>query len=120
MEDKQLNQTIFVMVPFGYGVHKFKNYEAHKLGAVDHLVLQTIASGPTTPDELSRATSLPRQLVIEILIPLMQAGWIEISHIDGRYLFKITHRGLVVSTEADLPVNKEPIVRIRSFFWSIR
>lgn len=24
MEDKQLNQTIFVMVPFGYGVHKFK------------------------------------------------------------------------------------------------
>lgn len=115
MEDKQLNQTIFVMVPFGYGVHKFKIMKRINWGAVDHLVLQTIASGPTTPDELSRATSLPRQLVIEILIPLMQAGWIEISHIDGRYLFKITHRGLVVSTEADLPVNKEPIVRIRSF-----
>ncbi|MFY1030841.1 phospholipase D-like domain-containing protein [Pseudomonas asiatica] len=115
MEDKQINSTIFVKVPFGYGVHKFKIMKRINWGAVDHLILQTIASGPTTPDELSRQTSLPKQLVIEILIPLMQAGWIEISHMNGRYLFKITHRGLAVSTEADLPVNKEPILRIRSF-----
>ncbi|MFC2973812.1 phospholipase D-like domain-containing protein [Azotobacter bryophylli] len=115
MEDKKLSPMIFVKVPFGYGVHKFKLMKRISWGAVDHLILQTIAFGPTTPDELSKRTSLPKQLVIEILIPLMQAGWIEISHIDGRYQFKITHRGLAVSTEADLPVNKEPILRIRSF-----
>jgi predicted transcriptional regulator len=115
MEDKNLSPMIFVKVPFGYGVHKFKLIKRINWGAVDHLVLQTIASGPTTPDELSKRTNLPKQLVLEILIPLMQAGWIEISHIDGRYQFKITHRGLAVSTEADLPVNKEPILRIRSF-----
>lgn len=115
MEEKQLNQAIYVKVPFGYGSHKFKILKRINWGAVDHLVLQTIASGPATPDSLSRMTNLPKQLVIEILIPLMQAGWVEVSNIDGIYNFKITSRGLAVATEADLPVNKEPILRIRNF-----
>jgi len=115
MEDKKLKPMIFVKIPFGYGSHKFKIMKRINWGAVDHLILQTVASGPTTPDALSRKTSLPKQLVIEILIPLMRAGWVEISHLSGNYLFKITHRGLAVSTEADLPVNKEPVIRTRNF-----
>lgn len=115
MEEKRLNNTIYVKVPFGYGSHKFKILKRINWGAVDHLILQTIASGPATPDSLSKLTNLPKQLVIEILIPLMQAGWVEISNINGTYNFKITNRGLAVATEADLPVNKEPILRTRNF-----
>lgn len=109
------NPTIFVKVPFGCGTHKFKMVKARRWGAIDQLILQAIAETPCTPQVLSDLSGLPRQLIIEILIPLMQVGWVEISNTNEGYLFQATLRGLAVATFEDLPVDTELSLRVRSF-----
>ncbi|WP_447786105.1 phospholipase D-like domain-containing protein [Pseudomonas germanica] len=109
------NPAIFVKVPFGCGTHKFKMVKARRWGAIDQLILQALAETPCTPQVLSDLSGLPRQLIIEILIPLMQVGWVEISNTDEGYLFQATLRGLAVATFEDLPVDNEFSLRVRSF-----
>lgn len=115
MNKERTKPIIHVKVPFGYGHHRFKIMKRLTWGAVDHLVLQTIALKPLSSEELSEKTSLPKQLITEIVIPLMKAGWIEISSTQQDYQFQATQRGLAVATRVDLPTNKEPITRVRSF-----
>lgn len=108
-------QQVYIIVPFGYGAHKFKLSKARRWGAIDKILLEFIAKKPSTAHELSTLSSLPRQLIIEILIPLMQAGWIEIINSNGEYRFKTTDRGLVAASNEELPVENEPMTRVRSF-----
>lgn len=106
---------IFVKIPFGYGVYKFKLIKSTNWGAVDHLLIQHLVGAPQSPQSLSDSSGLPSQVIIEILTPLMQAGWVEIINLNGQYLFKLTRRGLMISQNEELPASQEPIISVRSF-----
>lgn len=118
MTEQNINNRkpiIFVKVPFGHGFHKFKIMKRLNWGAVDHLILQTLAVESLTSNQLSEKTLLPKQLITEIIIPLMKAGWVEILSTKQDYQFQVTQRGLAAATQIDLPVNKEPLIRTRNF-----
>lgn len=107
--------SIYVKIPFGSGTHRFKIVKAKRWGAIDQLILQSLVQTPATSEQLAGMSGLPRQLVVEILISLMQVGWIEIvNNLEG-FIFQATVRGMAISTYEDLPVDSEPLLRVRSF-----
>ncbi|SMS08824.1 hypothetical protein CFBP1590__1238 [Pseudomonas viridiflava] len=107
--------TIFVAVPFHYEQQRFKILKGQRWGAVDHLLLQAIVKKPASAQQLSKASNLPKRLVIEMLIPLMKAGWLELAHIDTHFSFVATASGTAVATLEQLPLGKEPITSIRQY-----
>lgn len=116
MEDKSnLNRKIFVKVPFAFGAYRFKILRSQPWGAVDLMILQALMDGPSSSHTLASRSGLPRQLIVEILIPLMRAGWVEISNSDSEFRFLITDRGRAVSGGDELPANQEPLSHFRSF-----
>ncbi|CQH27742.1 phospholipase D-like domain-containing protein [Yersinia enterocolitica] len=115
MNKTESNHKIFVKVPFGYGTFRLTILRSQKWGAIDLMVLMSLIDKPKTSQQLSIDSFLPRQLVVEILIPLMRAGWIEIINSDNEFLFSLTDRGVAVSANEELPSNQEPLSVIRSF-----
>ncbi|MGY3830003.1 phospholipase D-like domain-containing protein [Citrobacter freundii] len=115
MNKTESNHKIFVKVPFGFGTFRLTILRSQKWGAIDLMVLMSLIDKPKTSQQLSIDSFLPRQLVVEILIPLMRAGWIEIINSDNEFLFSLTDRGIAVSANEELPSNQEPLSVIRSF-----
>ncbi len=111
----EARQKIFVKVPFGYGTFRLKISRSQKWGAIDLMILISLLECPKTSQRLSGEACLPRQLIVEILIPLMKAGWIEIINSDSEFLFALTARGIAVSGDEELPSNQVPMSVIRSF-----
>ena len=107
--------SIFVKVPFCQGQHRFKILKGQNWGAVDHLLLQEVVNQPCSAQELAEQSNLPRRLIIEIMIPFMRVGWIQLSKEPQHYVFQATTRGIIVSQHAELPVEKEPIISFRQF-----
>lgn len=108
-------QKIFVKVPFGYGSFRLKVLRSTKWGAIDLLILISLLEKPKSSEIISNESQLPRQLIIEILIPLMKAGWVEIINSNSEFLFALTDRGKAVSSDEELPSSQEPISAVRSF-----
>jgi len=107
--------TIFVAVPFHYEQQRFKILRGQRWGAIDHLLLQAIVKKPVSAQGLSEASNLPKRLVVEMLIPLMKAGWLELTEVDRQFCFVSTPRGQAVATLEELPLEKEPITSVRQF-----
>lgn len=114
-EKNESNQKIFVKVPFGYGTFRLTILRSQKWGAIDLMVLMSLIDKPKTSQQLSIDSLLPRQLIVEILIPLMKAGWVEIINSDNEFLFSLTDRGIAVSANEELPSSQEPVSVVRSF-----
>lgn len=71
---------------------------------LEHLLLVEIASSRRTVAELSALSSMPDRLVIEAIINLMRAGWIEVRSTDGGVFFDATNVGRRRAKDQDLPV----------------
>ncbi|MDQ0125517.1 phosphatidylserine/phosphatidylglycerophosphate/cardiolipin synthase-like enzyme [Pseudomonas lini] len=115
MTKTENRQKIFVKVPFGFGTFRLKISRSQKWGAIDLMILISLIESPKTSQTLSSESCLPRQLIVEILIPLMKAGWIEIINSDSEFLFALTERGMAVSGNEELPSNQVPMSVVRSF-----
>lgn len=107
--------TTYVIVPFHFEQQRFKILKGQRWGAIDHLLLQEIVKSKTSASELARSSCLPKRLIIEILIPLMKAGWLELIRSDSAYLFKATARGEAVAKLEQLPLDKEPLISTRQY-----
>jgi hypothetical protein len=110
-----LQLPIFVKVPFCHGQHRFKIFKGQRWGVVDHLLLQEVVKAPRSAIQLSESSGLPRRLIIEIMIPFMRVGWIQISQQDKSYIFQATPRGMAVASSEELPIDKEPMLSFRHY-----
>lgn len=106
---------VLVKIPFCHGQHRFKIFKGQRWEAVDHLLLQEVVKAPRSALQLSDASGLPRRLIIEIMIPFMRVGWIQISQQGMSYAFQATDTGTAVSSNEELPVVKEPMFSFRQF-----
>lgn len=109
------NKNIYVKVPFHYGVHKFKVFKGHRWGVIDHFLLLEICDKSYSIDELSYKSNLPKRLIIEIILPFMKLGWVELTEIESKYYFKVTDIGRIVASYDELPYEREPYVSTRKF-----
>ncbi|MEX0448003.1 phospholipase D-like domain-containing protein [Xenorhabdus sp. SGI246] len=109
------NKNIYVKVPFHFGIHKFKIFKGHRWGALDHFLLLEISHKSYPIDELSSKSNLPQRLIIEIIIPFMKLGWVELVELDSKYHFRITENGRNVANLEELPYEREPMESTRRF-----
>jgi len=82
---------------------------------VEHVILQALGSKPWTIGELETASSLPRRVVIESVVRLMRAGWVEFSSSKEVMKFTSTPLGLTVAHGAELPHAPRRLERWVSF-----
>lgn len=78
---------------------------------IEHMLLAECASSKRTAIELAHIANVPQRLVIEALINLLRANWIEVRSQDGRTYFTTTPAGRKRAVEKELPEMLQTDVR---------
>lgn len=68
---------------------------------LDRLVLQAVADGATTVEQLSAIFKLPKRLLIEAIVTLARAGWVAVDVAEGG--FKATSAGGEAAQTGTIP-----------------
>lgn len=110
---------VLIKVPFFWGQKRFKISKAQPWGPVDHLLLQTLAKQSYSAQQLADLSNLPRRLIIEIMIPFIRIGWVELVIIEQQYTFAITPTGVGFASSIVLPTPKEELISSRQFIIDI-
>jgi hypothetical protein len=74
---------------------------------LEHMLLKALASDRRTVADLARSANLPDRLVIEALINLLRANWIEVRASDEGAFFAVTSVGKKRSSDQTLPAHVE-------------
>ncbi len=77
--------------------------KGRRWSVVEHLILHSLCQRPQSAAELAAAGNLPRRLVIETVILLMRAGWVELQQIDDQHGFRATAAGRKAVDQDPLP-----------------
>ncbi|MBY3043180.1 hypothetical protein ACC671_22115 [Rhizobium ruizarguesonis] len=102
--------TTLVAFPVIKDARKFHLEKGRRWTVVEHILLEALAKSDWSIKALTDASSLPRRVVLEVVIRLMRAGWVELkSHSQG-IIFCSTPRGRVYATREELP----PVTRSTS------
>jgi cardiolipin synthase len=104
-----------VAIPVFRGRRKFHLDKGRSWSVVEHIVLTALAQQPRSAAQLSADGNLPRRLVIEVLVRLMRAGWVEFSQTKEGVTFRASPRGAVIANADDLPVPSKRIARWMPF-----
>jgi len=107
--------VIRIAVPVLKGKRRFHLDKGRTWSVIEHLILTSLANSDTTAQALADKSKLPRRLVIEAIIRLMEAGWIELSQRTEGIVFRATELGKGVATREELPTNPKRVARWRSF-----
>lgn len=78
---------------------------------LEHLLLHELSTSKQSVADLAVAASLPDRLVVEALINLLRAGWIEIRTADEVALFSCTELGRKRATEPRLKAELKRRIR---------
>ncbi|WP_050579031.1 phospholipase D-like domain-containing protein [Sinorhizobium medicae] len=78
---------------------------------IEHMFLVETTVGRRTALELSLASGVPHRLVIEALINLLRANWIELRSQDGKVYFAATAAGQRRAKERTLPERLQKDIR---------
>ena len=105
-----------VAIPVFRGKRRFHVLKGRPWSPAEHLILQAVANKPRTAAELSLAASLPRRVIVEMLIRLMRVGWVEISPRPEGAIFQATSIGKVRAAGDELPAAQKTLKRWMSFF----
>ncbi|MEQ9065490.1 MAG: hypothetical protein RLO18_02140, partial [Gimesia chilikensis] len=107
--------VVHVAVPVFRGKRRFHLLKGRPWSPVEHLMLQALANEPRTADTLALQSSLPKRLVIEALIRLMRADWVEVSLQASGTIFRATADGKTKAFLEELPNVPRPITRWMTF-----
>ncbi|RWD94259.1 phosphatidylserine synthase [Mesorhizobium sp.] len=91
--------------PIGYTVSLGRRWTL-----LEHLILHDLASNKRTVVELGALANLPERLVVEALINLLRAGWVEMRSSPERAVFAATAVGRKRAAEKELvpELRREP------------
>jgi phosphatidylserine/phosphatidylglycerophosphate/cardiolipin synthase-like enzyme len=94
---------------------KFHIEKGRPWSILEQMLLASLVVEPATVDRLAKAGEIHRRLVIESLIRLMRAGWVELEQGPDGVLFSASPLGLVAAAADDLPAPSRRITRWMSF-----
>lgn len=107
--------SIRVAIPVYRGKCKFHLEKGRRWSIVEHLVLAALVEKPQGVTELSEAGHMHQRLVIEILIRLMRAGWVELQSSPSEIIFAASVAGTAAAAKAELPSAATPVSRWMNF-----
>lgn len=82
---------------------------------IEHLILESLANRPSSAAELAERGHIPRRVVIESLIRLMRAGWVQFAKHEKVMSFSITDAGREVAFLSELPTFSKRLRKPISF-----
>lgn len=107
--------TVVVAVPvFKYRL-KLHLDKGRPWSVVEHVILQALEKRPWTIGEIEASSNLPRRVVIESIVRLMRAGWVELVSSKDAMRFTSTALGLAVAHGPELPHAPRRHIRHVSF-----
>jgi len=95
--------TVLVAIPVFKDGRRFHLEKGRRWTIVEHMLLEALAKADWTISDLTTASALPRRVVIEVVIRLMRAGWVELKIANGGVQFSTTPTGRLYATREDLP-----------------
>ena len=95
--------VVHVAVPILKGRGVFHLNKGRHWSAVEHLLLEALTKSENSTAELARQSRLPQRLVIEALVRLMRAGWVQLRQKPGEIGFSASDSGKAVVGSAELP-----------------
>lgn len=107
--------VVRVAVPVFRGKRRFHLLKGRPWSPIEHLILQALVNSPRTAAALATESGLPRRLVIEVLIRLMRADWVELSFQATETLFQATTAGRDKANLDELPSVQRALTRWMTF-----
>ena len=104
-----------VAIPVYRGKRKFILDKGRPWSVVEHLILAALSVRSSSALDLAQAGNLPRRLVIEVLIRLMRAGWVELDEGRGGVRFRATAAGVASAARDELPSAPKRMSRWMNF-----
>jgi hypothetical protein len=93
--------VVRVAVPVLQGKRKFHFDKGRPWSVLERVVLVALAHEDMTASELARQANVPRRLIVESLIRLMRAGWIQMVEGNTGVIFQPTQSGLLAAAASD-------------------
>lgn len=95
--------VVRVAVPVLHGRRRFHFDKGRPWSVIEHTLLFSLTLSSATANELSESGNIPKRVVIEALIRLMRAGWVEMIQNASGVLFKATKNGIAAAAKDELP-----------------
>jgi len=96
-------KTVKVFLPVLRGRISFIVDRGRHWSVVEHLLLDALTRREWSMSTLAEHGKLPRRVVIEALVRLMRAGWVELSVEKGDVNFRATEIGKMAAKHDELP-----------------
>jgi cardiolipin synthase A/B len=107
--------VVRVAIPVTRGKRRFHIDKGRTWSVVEHLVLVALTKKNWSAQGLADELKLPRRIVIEAIIRLMDAAWVELLQRAEGVEFRATELGRSVSAKEELPTNPRRIKPWRNF-----
>lgn len=107
--------SVRVAVPLFRGKRRFHLEKGRRWSVAEHIVLASLVERPRSADQLAKEGRMHRRLVLEMLIRLMRAGWVELQPDGTATVFQASPAGIAASSRAELPVVARPLSRWMNF-----
>lgn len=107
--------NVRVAIPLYRGKRKFHLEKGRRWSIVEHLVLAALAGQAQSVAALASTGQMHERLVIEMLIRLMRAGWVELQPTSTELLFAASAAGKAAAVKPELPAAATPVSRWMNF-----
>jgi cardiolipin synthase len=111
----QLMTVLRIAIPVTKGKRRFHLDKGRTWSVVEHLILTALVDKGSTAQALADESKLPRRVVIEAIIRLMEASWVELTQRSEGIVFNATKAGKSVANRDELPTNPKRITRWQNF-----
>jgi len=108
-------KAVYVSFPIQRGSRRFIVEKGRRWSLVEHALLDAVAIEEGSAKDLEERSDLPRRVVIEALIRLMRAGWVELVSVGSRLVFQATDDGRNRSQRDRLPAVTQTLASWRGF-----
>lgn len=108
-----------VAFPFKYGRSKFSIKKLSDWGVIDYIFLKELSYKSYSLQEICKYSNIEKQVVIQILLPMMKMGWVELVTNNSDFYFVITKLGREACKDNKLPDKEESYERSRDFLIDI-
>ncbi len=92
-----------VAVPVLQGRRRFHFDKGTPWSILEHLLLNALAKRDSTAEELATRSNVPQRAIVEALIRLMRAGWVQMASAGAKTTFQPTREGLIAALAEELP-----------------
>jgi len=107
--------TVVIALPVLRGRLRLHIDKGRPWSVVEHLILESLSKRSWQASQLALAGQMPRRVVIEAIVRLMRAGWVQLEQEGETVVFSATVHGLAVAGATELPNASRRIARPVSF-----